>query len=68
MAVLAALSANARIDTSRSLPPLWGRVREGGSRNGSARGYPPLQLSLTRGERADRSRGARSAHPRLVIC
>jgi hypothetical protein len=37
-------------------PPLRGRVREGGS-NGSACGYPPLQLSPARGERADHSRG-----------
>jgi hypothetical protein len=39
-------------------PPLWGRGREGGDGNGGARGYPPLQLSPTRGERADCPCGA----------
>jgi hypothetical protein len=37
--------------------PLWGRVRERGGGNGSARGYPSPQPSPTRGEGADRARG-----------
>src|SRR6266478_9458560 len=37
---------------------------EGGSRNGSPCGYPPLQLSPARGERADRPRGG---HMRMAV-
>jgi len=37
-------------------PPLWGRVRERGKRlTPEFAAYPSLQLSPTRGERADRS-------------
>ncbi|HEY4204252.1 MAG TPA: error-prone DNA polymerase [Xanthobacteraceae bacterium] len=34
-------------------PPLWGRVREGGTASTELETYPPLHLSPTRGERAN---------------
>ena len=37
--------------------PLAGEGREGGEPNGGVRGYPPLQLSPARGERAHRAGG-----------
>src|ERR1700730_1268188 len=50
-----------RRPTSLFPPPLRGRVREGGSRNGSARASPPLSGSPPQGgERADRARGERA--------
>src|SRR3984893_19216407 len=45
-----------RRPTSLFPPPLRGRVREGGSRNGSARGYPPPPPSPPRGGGGGRTR------------
>ena len=41
---------------SYSLPPCGGGFWRGVSRKGGARGYPPLRLSPSRGERAQRAR------------